>query len=305
MKPVVSVVLGTFERLEFLKLTIESVRAELNGIVGEIIVVDGGSADGTIEWLTAQKDIVTIVQHNRGEWRGQKILRRSWGYFMNLAFKVSAGKYVCMVSDDCLLVPGCIQNGVTHCESKLAAGEKIGAVAFFWRNWPESKRYCVGRTIGRKLFVNHGLYLRDALEHVRFIDEERYFFYHADADLSLKIWDAGYAIIESPASFVEHYSHANGAVRASNFEGQKKDWSAYAAAWTGKFHEPDAEFDGDWVEADYTDMTKTAEKFRALMSFGKSANDRLLQRGLKPMLAMIGVLGFAQAVLRTLRGKKT
>lgn len=304
MKPLVSVVLGTFERLEFLKLTIESIRTEVAGIPSEIIVVDGGSTDGTVEWLVAQKDLVTIVQHNRGEWNGKPIVRRSWGYFMNLGFKAAGGKYVCMVSDDCLLVPGCIQNGVNHFESKLAAGEKVGAVAFFWRNWPEARRYWVGRTFGKKMFVNHGLYLRDALEQVRFIDEERYFFYHADGDLSLKLWDAGYTIIDSPASFVEHYSHANVAVRASNFEGQKKDWTAYSDAWATRFPDTDSEFEGDWVEVDYTDGTRTAEQFRPLMGFKKSANDILLQRGLKPALATVGILGFAQAVLRSIRGRK-
>ena len=303
MRPVVSVVLGTFERLDFLKLTIESLRTELANVQSEIIVVDGGSADGTIEWLTAQKDIVTIVQHNRGEWAGKTIERRSWGYFMNLAFKSAAGKFVCMVSDDCVLVPGCITNGVQEFESKLAAGEKVGALAFFWRNWPEMKRYWVGVTFGRKLFVNHGLYLREALEKIGFIDEGRYFFYHADGDLSLRIWDAGYTIVPASNSYLEHYSHANTTVRASNFERQKKDWDAYVDRWTGKFHDPASDFKGDWIEADYADPTNTGEKFRPLMGIRRSLNDRVVQRGLKPALGRIGLLGLVQRLLRGIRGQ--
>lgn len=305
MRPIVSVVLGTFERLEFLKLTIESVRSELAEMQGEIIVVDGGSADGTIDWLVAQKDIVTIVQHNRGEWAGKKIERRSWGYFMNLAFKAAAGKYVCMLSDDCLIVPGAIQNGVRHFDSKVASGENVGAVAFFWRNWPEMKRYWVGRTLGRKMFVNHGLYLRQALEHVGFIDEDRYVFYHADGDLSLRLWDAGYSVVESPASFVEHYSHANESVRASNNERQQADWESYVDAWTGRFHEAGSDFEGDWVETDYADATRTGDKFRPLMGLSRSVNDRVIQRGLKPALGALGMLAVGQAVLRAFRGKRS
>jgi GT2 family glycosyltransferase len=305
MKPVVSVVLGTFERLPFLKLTIASVREELAGLPSEIIVVDGGSQDGTLEWLMTQKDVVTIVQHNRGEWMGKPIARRSWGYFMNLAFKAAAGKYVCMVSDDCLLVPGAIQNGVRHFDSKLAAGEKVGAVAFYWRNWPEAKRYWVGRTLGKKIFVNHGLYSREGLEHVGFIDEDRYLFYHADGDLCLKLWDAGYICIDSPASFVEHYSHANESVRATNSERQKNDWNAYVDAWTGKFHDAGSDFTGDWVEVDFQDSTRTAEKFRPLMGLRRSLDDRIVQRGVKPALGALGILAAAQMVVRAIRGKRS
>ena len=49
----VSVVLGTYNRLSFLKATIASVRASQIDVPYEIIVVDGGSTDGTIGWLTA------------------------------------------------------------------------------------------------------------------------------------------------------------------------------------------------------------------------------------------------------------
>jgi glycosyltransferase involved in cell wall biosynthesis len=61
----VSIVLGTYNRLSFLKATIASVRASQIDIPYEIIVVDGGSQDGTLDWLTEQRDIVSIVQHNR------------------------------------------------------------------------------------------------------------------------------------------------------------------------------------------------------------------------------------------------
>src|SRR4051794_18447160 len=118
-KPVVSVVVGSYNRLEFLKPTIESVRHELSDIEHELIIIDGGSTDDSIKWLTEQKDIITIVQHNRGEWLGKKIERRSWGYFMNLGFRAASGKFICMLSDDCLVVPGAIKNGLELFEKQL------------------------------------------------------------------------------------------------------------------------------------------------------------------------------------------
>jgi len=268
-KPIVSVVIGSYNRLPYLQATIDTLRAEINKIAAEIIIVDGGSTDGTMEWLVQQKDIITIIQHNRGEWLGKKIERRSWGYFMNLGFKAALGKYICMISDDCLVVPGAIKNGIELFEQKLKAGEKIGAMAFYWRNWPEQKDYWVGLAWGNRLFVNHGLYLREAMEKVGFVDEDSFFFYHADGDLSLRIWDAGYGIIDSPKSYIEHYSDANTEVRTSNMEQQQKDWRAYTKRWQ-HLKMPDK----DWVEKSFEDPDRTAEKY-----WGQKKN--LLTRMLK------------------------
>lgn len=259
----VSVVLGSYNRISFLKLTIESIRQELSNapFSTEIIVIDGGSTDGSLDWLSKQKDIITIIQHNRGTWMGKKIPRRSWGFFMNLGFKCAHNKYICMLSDDCLVISNAIIKGYNLFEEQLKAHQNVGAVAFYWRNWPEQDKYLVGFTLGNKMFVNHGMYLNKAIRDVGYIDEDNFTFYHADGDLCLKLWQKGYSVIDAPDSFIEHYTHANMSIRKSNLQGQKKDNENYLKKWEGIFYNSENPIVGSWKERSYVDATKTGEKF--------------------------------------------
>lgn len=258
----ISVVLGSYNRLNFLNLTIQSIREELTDFDHEIIVVDGGSDDGTLQWLLDQKDIITIVQHNRGEWLNKKIERKSWGYFMNLGFKCAQGKYVCMLSDDCLVVPGAIKNGYNLFEEELKKDKKIGAIVFYWRNWSQEDVYHINYTLDDKLYVNHGMYLNQALNDVDYIDEENFFFYNGDGDLCLKMWQKRYEVIESSNSFIEHYPHANINVRKSNYITYKKDLNNYLKKWEGVFYDQKKENRGGGKHSHYVDLTKTGDKFK-------------------------------------------
>lgn len=230
--PLVSVVIGSYNRRNCLCLCIEAVRTELRNVPSEIIVVDGGSTDGALEWLASQKDIVTIIQHNRGEWQGKAVNRRPWSYFMNLGFRSASGEYVCMLSDDSLVVPGAIVNGLDLFRRCRAERKKVGAIAFYFRDYPVRKRHSVAINLGN-LYVNHGLYLREAMAEVGFCDEE-YHFYFADTDLSLKIQHAGYEVLACERSFVEHYFDATPEIRASNNDQRKEeDRSRLITKWKG------------------------------------------------------------------------
>jgi len=260
----VSIVLGSYNRLPYLKKTIRTIRDEIESfqLQAEIIVVDGGSQDGSVQWLVEQRDLISIIQHNRGAWKGRQIKRRSWGYFMNLAFKAASGKFIMMVIDDCLVIPGSIRKGIDHFEKRLAEESRLGALAFYWRNWPQDKDYFVGLTIGKKMFVNHGLYLNSALQDVGYIDADSFHFYHADGDLVLRMWKKGYVCEAAPDSYVEHYSDANMSVRVGNFTKQKEDYNFYLKRWDEYYQEN--KYEGGWEYKSFVDPHKTYRHFQWL-----------------------------------------
>ena len=253
---IISVVLGSYQRLPFLKKTIESVRHEVGEMSHEIIVVDGGSTDGSIEWLSNQKDIILIIQNNHGQWSGKPVIRKSWGYFMNLGFRAATGKFICMISDDCLLVRGSILNALREFDVNLESGSQVGALAFYWRNWPEENQYKVGCTWGSKIYVNHGIYLKTALQAVGYADAESYNFYHADGDLCLRLNEASYETLPASNSYVEHFAHAGEAIRALNNATQQKDWNVYLTKW-GSLGNPK----NDWLTKEFIYPNNTYKIF--------------------------------------------
>lgn len=261
MQIAVSVVLGTYNRKKFLKHTIENIRKELSFLESdsEIIVVDGGSTDGTIEWLAGEKDIILILQHNNGNWRNKEIKRKSWGYFMNLGFKCAKGKYICMISDDAVLVPGSIKNACDLIDEKIKDKHSIGGAAFYWRDIPGPDQYWVGGLFGKTYLINHGIFVKSALEKIGYIDEESYSFYYADSDLCLRLNEAGFDLLLSEQSFLEHYSHANYQQRKKNALSSGNDKTIFDEKWNSREIRINPFFDPSKGLIDYSDPHKTAD----------------------------------------------
>ena len=87
----VSIVSGTYNRIESLKQLVNSIRQSIKyNLKYEIVLVDGGSTDGSIEWIKQQDDI-RLIEH--GELRG------AIKAFNDGAYNAK-GNYVILANDD-------------------------------------------------------------------------------------------------------------------------------------------------------------------------------------------------------------
>lgn len=209
MKYDLSVVMGSKNRKNLIKATINSIRN--NGFCGniEINVVDGGSTDGTCDWLAKQKDVFTIIQPNYSiiNENGTEVRAHSWGEFMNIGFKAAHSDYICMVSDDLILAPGCLQKGYDEIRRRIDAGEMIGGGAFFFREYPRNEFYRIGLVFKDYINVNHGFLYKPALKDVGWLDEKSYNFYYGDVDTAIRLNEKGWKTIPLDNCYALHLSH--------------------------------------------------------------------------------------------------
>lgn len=112
-----SIVTGTFQRLDYLRAMVESVRRQLPiGMTYEFVIVDAGSKDGTVEWAAQQNDIHFIQQ---GELLGAIKA-------FDAGCEAAQGEYVLLLNDDVLVLDSAIIKALVHLETH----PNCGAVAF-------------------------------------------------------------------------------------------------------------------------------------------------------------------------------
>lgn len=114
---ILSLISGTYNRLTYLIKMVDTFRANIpNNFDYEIIVVDGGSTDGTIRWLNKQVDIKVI---NHGALLGAIRAFCDGGF-------AASGKYVLFANDDIEFLDGSIMPAILYLEENM----NCGAVAF-------------------------------------------------------------------------------------------------------------------------------------------------------------------------------
>ena len=200
VSPTVSIVLATYQRRAQLERCILAVRQNVR-LPAEIIVVDGGSTDGSAEWLRGQPGVRLYVEQQR----------RGCCQAYNTGFRMARAPYVMWLNDDSYPLAGAVDEAVGVLERPEMAD--VGLLAFYHTHddpWNElhgfdrdGRRWRVMHVRGYP-YANFGLLRSSLLKQVDYLDPG-YRFCAWDPDLALKIQlQAGLKVLSCPRCLVYH-----------------------------------------------------------------------------------------------------
>lgn len=209
-----TVVIVNWNGLENLKKIIPTLRSQTYKNF-DILISDQGSRDGSVQWL--RKNKIKFVEN----WRNTGF---SGG--ANRGLKRVRTKYAALFNDDMRLEPNCLELLMETIE----ADPKIGVVQAVIANWDGSEVESTGLMVTYSSFIatkdkyrpfvrvigspkqiemasgGASVFRTSVLRRLGFFDEDFNPAYNEDADLSLRIVDAGYKCMLQPSAVVYHKS---------------------------------------------------------------------------------------------------
>lgn len=243
-----AVVLGTFNRLPLLKRAIETMRAAMGDVPHDFIVVDGGSSDGSREWLAAQPDVVLLGQ--RGELTGA--VR---AFNLGFSYAVERGyEYVAHMNDDIEVLAPDPETTPMHrgifpaAIDLLKADPRIGEVAFemdLWNRW--------GFDVAHGFFyANFGVIRREAGMAVARAQGDPsgrawwnpiYRTYAADTELGCWLWKLGWKVHAAPGLRVHDVQPQDDLRKKNNADPERPDSKLFYERWpdSNALHPPVSE----------------------------------------------------------------
>jgi len=187
-----SIVIGTLNRLPYLRKCVDSVRASCGDLEHEIVIVDGGSRDGTQSWAAGQ-NVVFIEQ---GAALGAVAA-------FNAGFYASEGDYVAALNDDCVVVGNTLPLACDY----LDAHERCGQVAIPWHDIGDRDVRVMPVTIGiqqwQVIYANFGVTRRWLGDKVGWWGN--WYHYAGDCELSFQVIVSGYTVDALPGGQIDHY----------------------------------------------------------------------------------------------------
>jgi glycosyltransferase involved in cell wall biosynthesis len=229
MTPLVSIVTGTFQRLAHLRRMIDSVRASVPSTIAvDFVICDGGSTDGTLEYLRQQAD-VTVIEHGA--------LLGALKAFGDAA-RAATGDYVVLANDDITFHDGAILAALAY----LDAHPMCGAVAFadnrpapgYGDGYKVQTMPAFNLALNESMSVPYaqvGMFRRWLGDTAGWWGDQHEIMgtgrtYGGDNFLSARIWELGYSIAEVPAARVDD-TIPNDSLREINYAAEQANPGVY------------------------------------------------------------------------------
>lgn len=220
-----SIILLTWNSLEMAKSCIQSIYEKSKGITFEIIVVDNGSTDSTVDWLRSNYPEIRIIQNRRN--LGVARAR-------NQGLRAARARTCCILDIDTIL----LNDALTRLKRRLDSEKDIGIVAprmlyadgtlqencrqfptlttKIWRLLTQGflhkrpKDYSpIGPEVTSPVDVDYAIgacqmFRKDLLDEIGYLDEG-IFYGPEDVDFCLRAWKHGCRVTYEPSAEVLHY----------------------------------------------------------------------------------------------------
>jgi len=287
LPPLTSIVILTFNQLDFTKQTVESIRRHTPE-PHEIIFVDNGSQDGTLDWLELQ------ARENRNY---RLIANRSnlgFAAGCNQGMRAAHGEFILLLNNDVMVTPGWL-SGMLACFDSLTRVGIVGPVTnnisgpqkleeAHYASSPELDTFAVAhrerfsgcRVPSRRIVGFCMLFRRELVDLIGLLDEEFGSGNFEDDDFALRAALEGFQNLIAYDVFIHHHGSAS-------FSGNRIDYAG-AMARNRKI------FNRKW-SAPVTDPSlgrkiqrlRATEKAELLWQRGESerAVETILQEGIK------------------------
>jgi len=225
MKIKLSIIILNWNSKEDLKKCLISIYKNTLLKEKEIIVVDNGSRDGSVEFIEKSYPEIVLIRNEKN---------RGVGPARNQGMKISKGEYIMVLDVDTEIQPKAIDNLIEAMEKYPQVGlcgpklifpsgriqyscrkfpnilskfvfrrlpERLSSIFLLkeeYRKWDHSSPRCVGYVIGACQLIR-----RKAMNQVGFYDE-RIFYGPEDIDYCLRMWKAGWKVLYYPRAEIIH-----------------------------------------------------------------------------------------------------
>nr|UWI50440.1 bifunctional glycosyltransferase family 2 protein/class I SAM-dependent methyltransferase [Clostridioides difficile] len=207
-----SIIILTYNQIEYTKLCIESIRKFTPKNKYEIIIIDNNSSDGTVDWLKEQSDIKSVYNNkNLGFPKG-----------CNQGIELAKGENILLLNNDVIVTP----NWLYNLDKALWSQDNIGAVGPITNACSYYQQINVDYKSIEEMFlfaqeinksnINSWKYRvklvgfcmlikKSVLDNVGVLDELFTPGNFEDDDLSFRMLEEGYKLILCQDTFIHHF----------------------------------------------------------------------------------------------------